>query len=66
MILGNGKIIIAFLFFQSYLQLMIDAKINVQEVVQLPAKLIILYRGHDAQQSCVAEKSFSKVMIIDG
>jgi hypothetical protein len=45
---------------------MIDAKITVHEVVQLPAKLVILHRGHDAQQSCIAEKGFSEIMIVDG
>ena len=66
MILGNREIIIPFLLFQPYLQFVVDTKINIHEVIQLPAKLILLHRGHDAQQSCIAEKGFSKIMIVDG
>ncbi len=66
MIFGYGNIIITFLFLQSYFELMIDAKIDGEQVVQLPAKLIVLYRRHDAEQSCIAEKRLSKIMIVDG
>jgi hypothetical protein len=54
----NREIIIPVFFIQLYFQADIDPEIETKLPVQLPAKLIILYRSNYTKQMGITEKVF--------
>ena len=65
-IFENGEKIVALFFIETDLDLVIDAEIHSQCIVQLPAELVIFYRRHNAEQAGIFKKSFRQIMIVNG
>lgn len=59
----DRKVKFLLLAFQADLQLIVCPEIEAQRTVQVPAKLIVLCRSHDADQPGRVEESFFQLLI---
>lgn len=60
----NPEEVLPLPFGQLYLDVVIDAEVKSHPMVQLPAELIVLYRGHHSQQAGALEELFGHIVYV--
>ena len=58
----DGEIIVPGFLIELYLDLVVDPEIVAQQLIELPAELVVLYRRHNAQQAGIVKEVICEIV----